>query len=232
MQLPLQALLPVRSARKIPRVSFEECRKILDQLEICGVRKIGLTGGEPLCHPDFFRIVEEIAKRNMVLSTLYINGLHLSDEVLSFLQAKMQSPDIQMSFDGRNTHDWMRGIIGAEKETVKAIRRSVEYGFMTHISMMLFKDNRDALMENLCFLDSLGVRSIKVTGVDELGEWKAYAGIHGLSREEVFETYLHVIPELLKTHLLASVELGGFFRCDPRKGAQKGSFEKTAGKRQ
>ena len=65
---------------KYPQLSLPDVIHILDQLEACGIQKIGLTGGEPLVHPDFLRIVEELCNRKLVLGTLYTNGLLLTEE--------------------------------------------------------------------------------------------------------------------------------------------------------
>ena len=215
---------------KYRELSLSEIIGILDQLEALGIHKIGLTGGEPLLHPDFFRIVEEMGKRRLVLSTLYTNGLLLSDKVLTFLKDHMQSPDLQISFDGLHTHDWMRGIEGAEERTVSAIKRAVTHRFSTHISMMLFRDNRNDLFENIRFLSSLGVQSIKVSAVENLGEWKRYQDVHGISREEAWEVYLSVIPKILALQPASEITLGGMFRYDPNKGILPGMYEKACRK--
>lgn len=216
---------------KYDELSFNDCVHILDELAGCGVRKIGLTGGEPLIHPGFKQIIEEISKRRLILSTLYTNGLILSDEILQLLKTYNQSPDIQISFDGLGTHEWLRGIKGIQNTVIDSIRRSVKHGFFTHISMVLYKDNLNSILENIRFLDSLGVKSIKISPIENLGEWQAYAKDHGISHEQAYEEYLRIIPELLQNKPQARIELGGFFIYDPSKDLITSSYEKRCSSR-
>ena len=62
-----------------------------------------------------------------------------------------------------------------------------DHRFLTHVSMMLFRDNLDMLWENICFVESLGANSLKVNIVENLGEWKAYQDTHGIQREEAWK---------------------------------------------
>ena len=101
-----------------------------------------------------------------------------------------------------------------------------DHRFLTHVSMMLFRDNLDMLWENICFVESLGVNSLKVNIVENLGEWKAYQDTHGIQREEAWEAYLNLIPKLLEKQPKLSIELGGFLRYDPVKGVLPGTYEK------
>ena len=211
---------------RFAELPFDDCIHILDELQRCGIRKIGLTGGEPLCHPNFRRIVEEISKRRLVLSTLYTNGILLNDEIIALFKEHVQSPEVQISFDGLDTHDWIRGVEGSEKKTVDAIKRCVNSGLFTHISMMLYRDNLDSMMKNISFFDSLGVKSIKISPVEDRGEWKVYQKSHGITYEEAYEAFLKVIPELLKLKLKARIEMGGFFIYDSKKGIIDSSYEK------
>ena len=211
---------------RFDELSFNDCIHILDELERCGVRKIGLTGGEPLIHPDFKKIIEELNKRKLVLSTLYTNGLLLNDEILQLFKTYNQSPDIQISFDGLNTHEWLRGVKGSQDIVIDTIKRSVKQRFFTHISMVLYKDNLNSILENIRFLDSLGVKSIKISPIENLGEWQAYEKDHGISYEQAYEEYLKIIPELLKNKPNARIELSGFFTYDPSKNLITSSYEK------
>lgn len=211
--------------RKYRELSLKECIRILDQLKSCGVYKTGLTGGEPLLHPDFKKLIENMHDRQLVLSTLYTNGILLDDDILDMFRKYNMSPDIQISFDGIGTHDWIRGIEGIEEKAVKAIRKSVDKGFFTHISMVLYKGNKDKLFDNICFLDSLGVKSIKVSAIENLGEWQRYNDDYGLNDSDVYETYLQVIPKIINLKPQSTIELGGFFTYDHTRNIITSTFE-------
>ncbi len=210
-----------------PQLSLDECLTILDQFESCGIKKIGLTGGEPLCHPHFKAIVREIKKRNLVLSTLYTNAILLNEDIVQLLKDTIQSPNIQISFDGIHTHDWLRGVEGAGEAAVSAIKLCSNNNLHCHISMVLFKDNLNDLAENIRFLDSLGVRSIKVSIIENLGEWRIHNEQHGISREDAYEAFMQYIPQCLKERPKADIILGGFFKYSFEKGSVPSPFEKA-----
>ena len=70
--------------------------------------QINLTGGEPLLHPDFFRLAAEIRKRNIRLGVL-TNGTLIDDEAARRLAA-LSPVFVQVSLDGpKDIHDTIRG---------------------------------------------------------------------------------------------------------------------------
>ena len=103
--------------------SWEQLMTMLDAFRRCGVRNMNLTGGEPMFRRDFWDLVDEIHKHGMAIPTLYSNGLLITDAFLDELDRRHMRPNIQFSFDGVGHHDWMRGVPGAEKIVVDALKR-------------------------------------------------------------------------------------------------------------
>ncbi len=93
--------------------TWDELMTMLDAFERCGVRNLQITGGEPMVRRDFWELVDEILRRGLTITTLYSNGLLVTDEFLDRLEARKIYPSIQFSFDGVGHHDWMRGIPSA-----------------------------------------------------------------------------------------------------------------------
>ncbi|MBP5279847.1 MAG: radical SAM protein [Erysipelotrichaceae bacterium] len=206
-------------------MSLDDCITVIRKLKECGIRVIQLTGGEPLAHPDFKKIVEEISRQGLHLQMLYTNGLLLKQDILDLFKKLHQNPKIQISFDGLGYHDWMRGVKNAEKYAVDALKLCVKNGFECEAAMVIFKDNIDSLADTVRFLDGLGVSMVRVSNVYNQGEWLAYADEHGLSVEEVFDKYLEYIPVYLKDDLKISISLGGFFRYDAKEKKAMSTFE-------
>ena len=93
--------------------------------------------------------------------TLYSNGLLITNAFLDELSKRHMRPSIQFSFDGVGYHDWMRGVHGAEKVVLDALKRCQERGIPTSVSMVLFRENLGSIRETANLLASLGCSSLK-----------------------------------------------------------------------
>lgn len=111
--------------------TWDQLMTMLDAFERCGVRNLQLTGGEPMVRKDFWDLVDAILERGLTITTLYSNGLLVTDDFLDKLEARGVCPSIQFSFDGVGHHDWMRGIPGAEKTVLDALKRCQDQGVPT-----------------------------------------------------------------------------------------------------
>jgi len=103
-------------------LDFELVRKILEELKPYGIDKVGLTGGEPLIHPQFKEIVEHAIKLGNKVSFV-TNGLKLPEfaDWLAQPHIKNNIERICLSIDGatEETNDAIRGK-GSFKKAMKA----------------------------------------------------------------------------------------------------------------
>lgn len=66
-----------------------------------------ITGGDPILHPHFWKLLELIHNYNIIF-TILGNPFHLNDDVCTKLKA-LGCEKYQLSIDGmRKTHDWFR----------------------------------------------------------------------------------------------------------------------------
>lgn len=95
-----------------------------------------LTGGDPILHPDFWRLLE-LFHKNSVPFTIMGNPFHLNDEVCAKLKA-LGCEKYQMSLDGlRETHDRFRkpGSFDCTLEKIGCINRAgIRSVIMTTVS--------------------------------------------------------------------------------------------------
>ena len=183
------------------------CLEIIRQLGECGVRRVSLTGGEPLLRSDLLQLLDALAEQEIVLTTLYTNGLLLSDGFLSALGSRGLCPQIQMSYDGPGVHDRLRGVPGAEKAVREAFARCREQGFPTSAAMCLYRDNAEYLAESVELLASLGCGSLKVSGLRALGDAKQIPESI-LPQEDILLRY---IPSFLSERPDMDLMLDGLF---------------------
>ncbi len=206
--------------------TWEELMIMLDAFARCGIHNIELTGGEPMVRKDFWKLVDAIHERGMVVPQLFSNGLLITDDFLDRLKERNMRPAIQFSFDGVGFHDWMRGVPGAEKVVLDALKRCHERGFPTTVSMVVCRENIGSLRESVKLMASLGVRYVKVGIALPQGEWIDQPE-HFLSRKELYEAFLEYIPQYFEDGTPVSVGLDGFFRYDVQEGRLAAEFEKN-----
>lgn len=95
-----------------------------------------ITGGDPILHPDFWRLLERLHELRIPL-TILGNPFHLDDEVCRRLKA-LGCEKYQLSLDGmEKTHDWFRkpGSFAITLEKIGCINRAgIRSVIMTTVS--------------------------------------------------------------------------------------------------
>ena len=189
-------------------LSTEELLDICDQFAAAGVGDVGITGGEPLIRKDFLQIAQRIVDDGMRLTQIYTNGALVTEELLDALAAMGARPQFCISFDGVGCHDWLRGVDGAEAAAERAFRLCSERGFPTHASMVIHAGNVDTLLETTRTLASWGVPTLKISGVEPVGEWAKGGRGESVSRDELIQAYLDFVPRYVEMGMpMASVQI-------------------------
>ncbi len=95
-----------------------------------------ITGGDPILHPDFWRLLERLREKGIPF-TILGNPFHLNDAICLSLK-EYGCRKYQLSLDGmRETHDWMRmpGSFDCTLEKIACIRRAgIHSVIMTTVS--------------------------------------------------------------------------------------------------
>ena len=198
--------------------SFDECVRMLDSFQRCGIRAIHLTGGEPLVRKDFWQIIDEIYRHDMWIAVIYSNGLLVTDEFLDELQRRGIKCMFQFSFDGVGYHDWMRGIDGAEQIVIDAMKRCSDRGFPWSASMVLSKESIGSIRESVNLMGSLGCKALKIAPASPAGEWLDQPE-HYLTVEETFQAFLDYIPYYFMDGKPVRIGLEGLFNYEYDMGA-------------
>ena len=95
---------------------------------------INITGGEPLCNPYFFRILDLIKKDEEIISfSILSNGTLINEDIVK--KIKSYNPYyVQVSLEGgKKTNDYIRGI-DTYKRIGKGIDNLKKYDIFTSIS--------------------------------------------------------------------------------------------------
>ena len=198
----------------LPQPNTEECLAIADQIADCGIKRLSLTGGEPLIRRDFLKIVDRILERGMRIDVIMTNGALVNEELLDALEARDCHPELNMSFDGpAKWHNWLRGVDGAYDSVKRALALCHERGFVTGTELVLHRGNVGTLRESINELGKLGVSSLKVNRLNCVGEGEALTD-YALTAEEEYDAYLEYIPHYFEDCMPVPIlTLSGLFKA-------------------
>ena len=164
--------MPPEGVKKKPReqiLSLEEIAGIAREAVGLGIKKIRLTGGEPLLRPGVLPLCRELRRipglRELTLTT---NGVLLDDEVMEFANKEMAN--IVLSIDGRKEiNDRMRPFRGGQGSydvIVPKFRKVAESrGQERYYVRGTFTRNNPDFSRDVLHLADLGFRQISVEPV-------------------------------------------------------------------
>jgi MoaA/NifB/PqqE/SkfB family radical SAM enzyme len=132
---------------------FETLRKVSE----FGVLYLTLTGGEALCHKDFFKIAAEARRLGMALR-IYTNGYLLADKVMTKRVADLKPMEVEVSIHGAKaeTHDALTRIRGSFEKTMQGLRNLRDAGIKVQLKCPITKLNQDELFQIRDIADGLG----------------------------------------------------------------------------
>jgi radical SAM protein with 4Fe4S-binding SPASM domain len=126
--------------------------KIFDEFEEMGGLRLIVSGGEPLLHPDFWKINDSLKERSF-RSILNSNGILIDEEAAQ----KSSFDEIQISLDGmKDGHEVLRGK-GTFKKAIAAIKASIKAGKDVSVATMVHSKNINEFNEMEKLLKELGV---------------------------------------------------------------------------
>ncbi len=144
-----------------------------------------ITGGDPILHPDFWRLLEALHARGIPF-TILGNPFHLDDAVCARLRS-LGCEKYQLSLDGmRETHDWFRkpGSFDCTLERIPVIRRA---GIRSVIMTTVSGRNIDEVPEIIDTAVACGVDVFAFARYCPTGEERE-TGIAPLRYRELLET--------------------------------------------
>lgn len=133
-------------------LSTDQIYSIIDKLGECGLKKITLTGGEPLVRNDFKEIVCYIKDKWDMEIDLMTNGIMITKEMADFLVGKIININISMDGANEETCSVIRGK-GTFGKVLRAIENLHEAKFKNiTLSIVETKANLGVMDEflNLC----------------------------------------------------------------------------------
>ncbi|GIV27241.1 MAG: GTP 3',8-cyclase [Bacteroidia bacterium] len=136
--------IPIKNCHFLPNeklMTVDELFQITRTFVQLGVRKIRLTGGEPLIHPDFLSIVEKLHQLNIELA-LTTNGYYLDKYISELIKLGLTS--INISLDTLESAKFLK-ITGknAFERIYRNIQLLLDKGLHPKINVVLIKGVND-----------------------------------------------------------------------------------------
>ena len=195
--------------------TLDEVKIFLEQAQKCGINGITLTGGEPMLHPHFFEIVEEIHKRGMYVGEINTNGHFIDNSTLDRLKSIGCDPIIKISFDGIGHHDWLRNRKGAEEHALNAIKLCKEKGFRVWAQTNVHRLNLASILPTAIMLDETGVNEMRIIRTSESPRWKQNAGDACLGVTEYYDEMFKFAGEYSKAPHKMDIDIRQFLTLFP-----------------
>ena len=144
-----------------PSLPFELMQDIVRQAKLLGMSGVKLTGGEPLMHPEIFRILKYLREENLGV-TIETNGVLCTPELAGEI-ALGQGRFVSVSLDGADaeTNEWVRGVKGSFEAAVQGIKNLVQAGIHPQVILTIMQKNRHHIEPIVRLAESLGASSVK-----------------------------------------------------------------------
>lgn len=148
-------------------ISLEERNFILSELIDGKALKVILTGGEPLCEPEVFKIIETLRKNNIAVE-LTTNGTLLNNDIIVKL-ISCGIKEIQISINGSKAeiNDILMGT--SFKKIINAVTLCLKKGINLHTKTTLTSLNISDIPSMVILLKKLGIKKIDLDEVVPMG---------------------------------------------------------------
>ena len=196
--------------------SLAEAEKLLDEAQRCGINAFTITGGEPMCHKNFFEILVGIYKRDMYVEELNTNGFYITQEYLDRMKKIGCNPLIKISFDGLGHHDWLRNRKGAEEDALRAIKLCVDNGFRVKAQTNVHRWNIDTILPTAKLLDEMGVYEMRIIRTTEVPRWNENARGATLELDEYYDRMLDFAKVYIADEHRMNVDIWQLMSIFPR----------------
>lgn len=155
-------------------LSIEEIVKIVKIASKHGIKKIRLTGGEPLVRRGFFTLCKEISKiENIQEICITTNGTYFYNLAEKLFSLKVKRVNFSLdTLSEKKYTDITRG--GDIKKVLNSIKKAIDIGFKVKINVVLiggFNDDEILDFINLTKDNEIEVRFIELMQIGESASW-------------------------------------------------------------
>ncbi|MEN8906188.1 MAG: radical SAM protein [Clostridiales bacterium] len=138
-------------------LSLEIIKKLLRECVKLGVYEFDITGGEPMLHPDFKKILKLLDNYGM-LTTIFSNLTITSDDNINLMK-EVGIKTVITSIESYNDkiHDSYRGQDGALKKTISSINKLIKNDIEVKVNLVLGMHNINDIEKTIEFIKSFNI---------------------------------------------------------------------------
>ena len=146
---------------RYPALPVEAFEAAIREARPLGLGCVKLTGGEPLLHPRFTRLLK-IVRREELRLIIETNGLLCTPQVAAEI-ARSPNRFVSVSIDGADaaTHEWVRGVPGSFDAACQAVRNLVAAGIRPQVIFTVMRGNAGQVDAMVSLAGELGADSLK-----------------------------------------------------------------------
>lgn len=174
-------------------LTYEEIEQICRVAVQEGIRKLKITGGEPLVRKGCVDLVERLkAIPGMEQVTLTTNGVLLKEYARALAQTGLDGVNISLDSLNRERYQWITGRDELER-VLQGLNAALEEGLKTKINVVLQKEVNETEWEALIGLAKDSLVDVRFIEMMPIGYGKQFEPI---SNEQLLEMLCKKYPQL------------------------------------
>ena len=177
---------------------YEEIIRFVSIVAGLGVKKVRLTGGEPLARKDIIFLLDQIRKMGGIEDiSLTTNGVYLAERVLELKETGLTRVNISLDTLKREKFSFITGVDAFDR-VMAGIRRSREAGLKPiKINTVIIKDfNDDEIYDFVDFAKTwdLQVRFIELMPFGQSALWDSSKGVSSAALKDLIQKKYELVP--------------------------------------
>ncbi|GAE36220.1 molybdenum cofactor biosynthesis protein MoaA [Halalkalibacter akibai JCM 9157] len=156
-------------------LSFDEIERVVKQFTSLGVKKLRLTGGEPLLRKNVPNLIQRLARiegiEDIALTT---NGVYLVKQAKALKEAGLMRVNVSLDALDTEIFQKMNGRNVTSKVVLKGIDAAIDAGLHVKINMVVKKnvnENQVVKLASYCKEKNITLRFIEFMDVGQTNGW-------------------------------------------------------------
>ncbi len=141
---------------KMPDVSLDFKKKIINEIVNSGIKKVTISGGEPLCTNNFLEILEYIHKQKLEI-ILHTNGIKIDKTLAQKIAPLISRISLTMDAIEGNTQFKMRKNNKITNHTINLIKIFHNLNVLINVKTLITKINKNEIIRIGKILDDLPI---------------------------------------------------------------------------